>query len=184
MRCFLAVLPPSEVVADVDRFIEPRREATAHLPLRWGQASWYHLTLAFMADYPESRVDELAGALDDWAARREPLTMQLAGAGAFGSLERAKVLYLGVAGVAATTLTEWSAQLRSLVTHHGGSPDGTGFTPHLTVARSSRGVKAGRILQALDTYESRPFGVSRIALVASQPSRYTYELVHQAQLGV
>ncbi len=183
MRCFLAVLPPSKVTADIDSFLEPRRQATRQLPLRWGQAGRYHLTLAFMADYPEARVDELTNALDDWAARRQSLTMQLAGAGVFGSPDRAKVLYLKVPGAAAPTLAEWSAQLRALVTHHGGSPDGAGFIPHLTVARSNRGVKAGRILQALDTYESQPFEVTAIALVASRPPNYTHELVHQAHLG-
>jgi len=29
MRCFIAVTPPADVVSDIDRFLEPRRTATA-----------------------------------------------------------------------------------------------------------------------------------------------------------
>ena len=137
MRCFLAVIPPADVIAGIERFLEPRRTASQRSPWRWTRPGSYHVTLAFMADYPDQRTEELIQGLDAWAQRRAPLTMTVAGAGAFRSPERAKVLYLGVPGEAAARLGEWSQQLRALVTHHGGSPDGAGFTPHLTVARAA-----------------------------------------------
>ena len=182
MRCFIAVTPPSDVVSDIDRFLEPRRIATENSPWRWSRPTTYHLTLAFMADHPGHRVEELIQALDEWAGRHAPLAMSIAGAGGFRGPECAKVLYLGVPGAAAVELGEWSGQLRALVTHHGGSPYGTGFRPHLTIARAQRAQKAGRLLQALDTYESREFVVPEVVLVESRLATRTHEVLHRAAL--
>ena len=182
MRCFIAVTPPSDVVSDIDRFLEPRRTATESSPWRWSRPTTYHLTLAFMADHPGHRIEELVQGLDEWAGRHAPLKMSIAGAGGFRSPERAKVLYLGVPGAAAVQLGEWSGQLRALVTHHGGSPDGTGFRAHLTIARAQRAQKAGRLLQALDTYESREFVVPEVVLVESRLASRAYEVLHRAIL--
>ena len=182
MRCFIAVTPPSDVVADIDRFLEPRRIATESSPWRWSRPTTYHLTLAFMADHPGHRIEELVQGLDEWAGRHAPLKMSIAGAGGFRSPERAKVLYLGVPGDAAARLGEWSGQLRALVTHHGGSPDGAGFRAHLTIARAQRAQKAGRLLQALGTYESREFVVPEVVLVESRLTTRTHEVLHRAAL--
>lgn len=182
MRCFIAVTPPADVVSDIDRFLEPRRAATEKSPWRWSRPATYHLTLAFMADHPGYRAEELAQAIDEWAGRHTPLAMSIAGAGGFRSPERAKVLYLGVPGDAAAQLGEWSGQLRALVTHHGGSPDGTGFRAHLTIARAQRAQKAGRLLQALDTYESREFVVPEVVLVESHLATRAHEVLHRAIL--
>ena len=182
MRCFIAVTPPSDVVSDIDRFLEPRRTATESSPWRWSRPTTYHLTLAFMADHPGHRIEELVQGLDEWAGRHAPLKMSIAGAGGFRSPERAKVLYLGVPGAAAVQLGEWSGQLRALVTHHGGSPDGMGFRAHLTIARAQRAQKAGRLLQALDTYESREFVVPEVVLVESRLANRTHEVLHRVIL--
>ena len=182
MRCFIAVTPPSDVVADIDRFLEPRRIATESSPWRWSRPTTYHLTLAFMADHPGHRVEELVQAINEWAGRHAPLAMSIAGAGGFRGPERAKVLYLGVPGDAAAQLGEWSGQLRALVTHHGGSPDGTGFRAHLTIARAQRAQNAGRLLQALDTYASREFVVPEVVLVESRLTTRTHEVLHRAAL--
>ena len=108
--------------------------------------------------------------------------MSIAGAGGFRSPERAKVLYLGVPGGAAVQLGEWSGQLRALITHHGGSPDGAGFKAHLTIARAQRAQNAGRLLQALDTYASREFVVPEVVLVESRLATRVHEVLHRAIL--
>ena len=182
MRCFIAVIPPADVVSDIDRFLEPRRTATESSPWRWSRPTTYHLTLAFMADHPGHRVEELIQALDEWAGRHAPLAMSIAGAGGFRGPECAKVLYLGVPGGAAVQLGEWSGQLRALVTHHGGSPDGAGFRAHLTIARAQRAQNAGRLLQALDTYASREFVVPEVVLVESRLATRVHEVLHRAIL--
>ena len=48
MRCFLAMIPPADVIAGIERFLEPRRTASQGSPWRWTRPSSYHVTLAFI----------------------------------------------------------------------------------------------------------------------------------------
>ena len=56
VRMFVALVPPDEVVEDLEAFLEPRREAA---PLRWAGPGQLHLTLAFLASVEDRRLDEL-----------------------------------------------------------------------------------------------------------------------------
>ena len=54
MRLFTAVVPPPEAVEHLDAFLDPRRAAA---PFRWTRPEQLHVTLAFMAEADERRVD-------------------------------------------------------------------------------------------------------------------------------
>lgn len=191
MRCFLAILPPPEVIEHLDDFLQARRDADASgdRQWRWTRQEHLHLTLAFLAELPDWRIDGLIAGLDDWAQRHTPVSLRAAGGGAFPEPGRAKVLWLGIApDVAAGEIATWAGQLRALATHHGGDVDGQRFVPHLTAARSGRAHTAGRWLQALDSYQGPEFAVQEIALVESHlgqgPGRSPrYEVHHRATLS-
>ena len=70
MRLFVAVVPPDDVLDDLDAHLEPRREAGPEI--RWTDRHQWHVTLAFLGDVPERRLDDLTEALARSAARREP----------------------------------------------------------------------------------------------------------------
>ena len=63
MRIFAAVVPPDDALTDLGEFLDPRRDAGPEL--RWTDPSLWHITLAFMADVPERRLDEVALAVAD-----------------------------------------------------------------------------------------------------------------------
>ncbi len=191
VRAFLAVVPPLRVLEHLDDHLQPRRDADGVSPSwRWTRPEHLHLTLAFLADLPDWRVEELVTGLTDWGARHTRMSMSLGQAGAFPAPDRAKVLWVGVAEPEVRqTLTEWSMALRGLCNHHGAPPDGQRFTPHVTVARSGRARCAGRWVQALDAYRSPAFDVTEVSLLQSHlgegPGRTPrYEVVHQAQLAL
>lgn len=155
-------------MADLDAYLQPRRDADTDRDWRWSRAEQLHLTLAFLADVPDWQEEPLAEALTAWAARHAGLRMSLGTAGAFPDPGGAKVLWVGVPEEAARReLTAWAGQLRGLASHHGADVDGTRFTPHVTVARSGRRRAAGRWVQALDAYRSEPFDVAELHLVQS-----------------
>lgn len=166
----MAVLPPVDVVEELDEFLEPRRVAVAgSLPLRWTLPEQWHLTLAFLAEVPDRALDDLEVRLERAARRRTPFTLSLAGAGAFPHVAGAKVLYAAVTGEpeAAEELRRLAVGCRAAATKAGIAVDGARFTPHVTLARSRRPVSALRLAAALDTYASRSFPVEEIALVQS-----------------
>lgn len=169
MRAFLAVVPPPDVIDDLLHHLQPRRDAdAADGSWRWTEPDHLHLTLAFMADLPEHREDDLVAAAEAWGRRQRPCRMALGRAGAFPDPGAAKVLWVGVEEEdARQTLSTWARQLRDVAAHHGARPDGKRFRAHVTVARSGRPRAAARVAQALDGYRSAPFEVSEVVLVCS-----------------
>src|SRR4051794_21808931 len=94
-RLFVGVVPPQHAVDHLDAFLDVRRPAG---PFRWTLAEQWHLTLAFLGDVADRSYDELVERLDRAGAKRSPLSLQLAGGGAFPNVGRARVLWAGVRG--------------------------------------------------------------------------------------
>ncbi len=184
---FAAVVPPEDVLEDLEEFLAPRREAAA---FRWTVPEQWHLTLAFMERVPERSLDDLLERLTRAGRRRTPFSLALAGSGAFPGVARAKVLYAGIeaAPEAREELQRLATGARAAAAKAGAPVDGATFRPHLTLARATRPVEATRWLRVLDTYHSRPFGVEELVLVQSHlgegpRKRPRYETVARFPLG-
>src|SRR6185503_7400304 len=94
MRMFVALPLPEVVRNNLAEFLEPRQEAgRAELGLRWTVPDQWHVTLAFLPEVADRHTDELLERLERAAARRNPLVLRVAGAGAFPHAGRAKVLW-------------------------------------------------------------------------------------------
>jgi 2'-5' RNA ligase len=188
---FAAVLPPQDVLEDLEEFLGPRQEAAQGSgELRWTRPEGWHLTLAFMANVPERSLDDLHERLTRAGSRRDPFTLRLAAGGAFPNPARAKVLYAGVEGEpeALEELRRLATGARAAAGKAGAPADGAAFRPHLTLARMRRPVEATRWLRVLSTYRSRPFEVTDFALVESHlgqgpGNRPRYDVVRQFSLG-
>ncbi len=187
MRAFVAVVPPDEVVAHLDAFLEPRREAGA---FRWTLPEHIHLTLAFLAEVPDRALDDLVERLGLAASRRTPFTTRIAGGGAFPHAGRARVLYAGLelADDARLELDRMATGARAAAGPAGIAVDGQRFRPHLTVARLGRPAEVSNWVRLLDAYRGPEWEVDRIRLVASHlgegmARRPRYETVEEFTLG-
>jgi RNA 2',3'-cyclic 3'-phosphodiesterase len=191
MRMFAAVVPPQDVLDELEEFLDPRQEAPqGSAELRWTRPESWHLTLAFMADVPQRSLDDLLERLARAGRRRDPFTLRLAGGGAFPNPGRAKVFYAGVEAAAddLEELRRLSTGARAAAAKSGASADGATFRPHLTLARMRRPVEATRWLRVLSTYRSRAFEVTDFALVESHlgqgpGNRPRYDVVGSFELG-
>ncbi len=185
---FAAVTPSEEAVADLDAFLEVRREAA---PFRWAGAEQLHLTLAFLADVPDRRLDELEERLARAAARRHAFPARLAGGGAFPHAARARVLWCGldVDDEGRVELGRMATGARAAATRAGIDVDGQRFRPHVTVARLGRPAEVSSWVRLLDAYAGPSWPVDRVDLVASYlgegpRGRPRYETVASFPLGV
>ncbi len=163
---FVAVVPPEDAIEDLDEFLEPRRAAAE---LRWTAIDQVHLTLAFLADVPERRLDDLQERLARAAARRTPFDTALTGGGAFPHVAGARVLWVGLdlAETARTELSRLSTGARAAASKAGIVVDGARFRPHLTVARMRRPGEATSWVRLLDAYRGPTWTVTTMSLVAS-----------------
>lgn len=165
LRLFTAVVPPAEFVDELDRFLEPRREAQSSL--RWTPPDHWHLTTAFMADVEPWRLDRLVEGLASAAERTAPLRLELGGGGSFGAADAANVLWLGVRS-GADDLDTLAVRCRNAAEHAGAPTDGTRFTPHLTLARTSRRADVRKLLQVIEVFEHPGWEVAELALIESR----------------
>ena len=183
-RLFVAITLPLAVAEDLADFLEPRREADS--PVRWVAEDRWHVTLAFMPRVPDRAYDDLVESLSAAAARRAPLRLSLAAAGAFPSADRAKVLYAGVRSGTDQAATDQAATeqesaeqelaelarlsrgMRSAANTAGVEVDGTAFRPHVTLARLIKPMDATRWLRVLDTYSGPSWSVTEVELIQSE----------------
>ncbi len=169
MRAFLAVDLPEEVACALEEHVTPRREAlAARREWRWTRREHLHLTLAFLPELEEWREERLVEQAGAFLARRHPVDLGLAGAGAFPDPGAARVLWAAVEEGGPGALSAWAAGLRAAASHVGVRVDGTRFSPHVTLARAvGRPRPAGHVLQALDTLRTPTWRADEVVLVAS-----------------
>jgi RNA 2',3'-cyclic 3'-phosphodiesterase len=166
MRMFVAVVPPPEVVRHLDGFLEVRRAAAAY---RWAPAEQLHVTLAFLAEVPDRKLDDLVDRLGRAATRRTAFSATIAGGGAFPDVGRARVLWAGLDldEHGRIELARTATGARAAANRAGVPVDGQRFRPHLTVARLGRPDEVTSWVRLLDAYRGPTWTVDRITLVAS-----------------
>jgi 2'-5' RNA ligase len=187
MRLFAALVPPDEALADLDDFLEVRREAGA---FRWTQSDQVHVTLAFLADVPDRSLDELVERLGRAAARRTAFTAAIAGGGAFPNVGRARVLWAGLDldESGRTELDRLATGARAAAAKTGIEVDGQRFKAHLTVARLGRPQEVTRWVRLLDAYRGPTWTADTLTLVQSHlgegpRNRPRYEVLAELPLA-
>lgn len=167
-RLFLAVRPPEPVADDLERYIGPRREAEP--ALRWAQPEHWHVTLAFLGDLAGEQADRLVENLGPVAATTAPFELTLGGAGSFPHPGAAKALWLG-AQAGGAELEALARRCRTAAARSNVHVEGGRFQPHLTVARSNRGLAARRWLELLDGFGGFGWWVTDFVLIDSELTR-------------
>ncbi len=137
MRLFLAIPAAGAAQARLGEAIARWR---AQIPeVKWETPEALHLTLQFIGEWPAEREAELAAALASlaWA----PLTLRLAGTGAFPDVRDPRLLWAGVA--APPELERAAAAIAQRLQLLGIAPEERPFTPHITLGRLPRRERAG-----------------------------------------
>jgi 2'-5' RNA ligase len=116
-----------------------------------------HITLKFLGEIQETRVDAIYAAMEAAFSPFEPFEISLKGVGAFPSPRRPRVMWVGVEE-GRETLIEMQAALEAQLSKLGFQKEKRRFHPHLTLARvkSSRGT--GRVRQFIEAHEADPLG--------------------------
>ncbi len=162
---FVAVVPPTEVVEQIEAFLEPRRDADP--ALRWTEPYQWHLTLAFLPDVGARSLDALVERLERVAGRRTTFAVRFDGSGAFPSPDRARVLWLGVTADPPASLDHLATGVRAAANKSGAVVQGGRFRPHLTLARLRQPQDATRWLRVLGSYDGPGWTADSIELIES-----------------
>ncbi len=148
-------------------------------------ADHLHLTLKFLGETEEGLVPEIVAAMREASAGVTPFTVSVRGTGAFPSLARPSVLWVGLEG--AEPLARMARRLDDDVAALGFERERRPWSPHITLARvrGSRGLdQAKAILQAHahDSFAEARIEEIRLKKSVLQPQGPEYTTVDAVRL--
>jgi RNA 2',3'-cyclic 3'-phosphodiesterase len=182
MRIFIALNLERAVRTGLHRALEPLRQRG--WPVRWMAAPALHLTLRFLGDVEGADVERIESTLRVVAAKHGPQHLELGGFGAFPSLRRATVLWVGV--TAAPALMALQRELDVAVSRLGYGREEKPFRPHITVARLQGGARPVDVERAIAEFDyANSVSVATMDLMRShlEPGGAQYEALLRLSLG-
>lgn len=163
IRSFIAISLSAEIYEGLDQVIAGLRDSLPDAPLRWVPARNIHLTLKFLGSVSEANLGMLEKTLNMVAGQHSAFEMSVGGFGAFPSIHRPRVLWVGVE--ASRTLQDVQSGIEYETSRLGYPKEDRPFSPHLTIARASRNAPPSEIKlmsQIISKYEVGFLGAFRV----------------------
>jgi 2'-5' RNA ligase len=198
VRLFVAAYPPTRVRDDFAGLVarlgvgQPRERGRS---VRLAPVEQMHVTVAFLGDVADEKVDAARLAVDRAVKGAEPFTIRVAGGGTFGR-GRFTILWAGLrpvdhgqtpGGAGSAGLTRLAKAVRRELKAARLPYDPKPLRPHLTVARPGDRVTADELaadLASLGAYEGPEWTVDEIRLMRSHLGPHpTYDVLHTAPLA-
>jgi 2'-5' RNA ligase len=181
MRCFIAVPCATPGVA---RLLSELEKINADTKIV--KPENLHLTLKFLGEVPESKVDEIYSALVDCLSPFRAFDVSLKGIGAFPKLRRVRVIWVGF-GKNSERFIEMNESIEKAMEGIG-FPRETRFHPHLTLARVRTARGKEELISFIEKYATTPFGDTHIERVELMKSTLTprgplYSTLYQVKLA-
>ena len=170
MRLFVAPQPPRDALAELESAVAPLRAGWP--AVRWAGPDRWHVTLAFLGEVAEPRLDGLRKRLARAAGRHPPVRVRIGRGGAFPAPGRARVLCAHIEGEprALAGLRALAGSVAAGARRAGAPPpdEGRRYRPHVTLARSSQPADLGPLVEALSEFAGSAWSATRIELVRSE----------------
>ncbi|HUR06950.1 MAG TPA: RNA 2',3'-cyclic phosphodiesterase [Nonomuraea sp.] len=180
MRLFAALMPPDEVLDEIERAIEPH---VGQVPgLRWPDRATWHITLAFFGEVPERVLPELQVRLARAVSRHAALDLAFTDFGAFSSAHRARVFWAGLSGDPMIRLSE---SVKAGARRAGAvQTDEKRFHPHLTLARARTEMDLRPLVESLSGFSGSTWRAESVRLIRShQGAQMRYESLAEWDLA-
>ena len=167
LRTFIAVDVPAPIKLELERFEKELKKSGTDVS--WVKPERVHLTLKFLGNVPEEAISDIKEALREVAASSAPMRLQPAGCGAFPSLKKMRVVWVGLRGDDAPLRTLQN-KVEAALLPLGFEPEDRPFRAHLTLGR----VKGKRNLHSLQEallarqdFKAEAFDVTELVLYKS-----------------
>ena len=133
-RVFCAIEIAQEIREAVVEHISGLRRAVPEAQASWSRPENIHLTLKFLGDLSQTRVEQLSEAASRAASRSTPFRIELEQTGCFPTHGSPRVLWIGI-NDPDSKLAELHAHLEEECAKEGFEKEARRYHPHLTIAR-------------------------------------------------
>src|SRR5215813_7327188 len=129
MRLFIAQDLPAELIAEIEQLIDKLRPTA---PLQWSKPSNLHVTLKFIGQWPEERLEKLKNALAKTPSCA-PMELRIGEMGFFPNARQARSFHCAIEGKGIGAL---AAEIDRITSRLGVESEKRAYSPHLTLARN------------------------------------------------
>jgi 2'-5' RNA ligase len=150
MRLFIAIDLSASIRKSLSEQIRDLEKILDTSAIRWVKPSAIHLTLKFLGETPEHKVERIQSTLTEIAPRFSPFIVQIGTFGCFPNLRKPRVLWVGIqdqTGSLKKIHHELEMEFRKL----GFKAENRPFRAHLTLGRVKKNLNSA----ALDTLRSQ-----------------------------
>lgn len=184
LRTFVAFELPEPVVAFMAGI--QQRLKSRGLRVRWVRPQNIHLTLKFFGNIDPAEVEKISSAMAAAAGSTTPLALSAKGVGVFPGIQRARVIWVGLAGQTAQ-LAALQKTLDDRLQQVGFAADSRTFQGHLTLGRFKARTHPRRLVEVLQEFTgivSEPFTADALCLFKSdlQPAGAVYSKLKSVSL--
>ncbi len=148
IRSFIAIDFPDFIHKKLNEVIELLREQNPGI-VRWVPAKNIHLTLKFLGDISPANLEMLCKILEAEAGHHEPFSVQVGDLGAYPSMRRPRVIWVGVKNVEPLGALQQGVESETL--RLGYAPEERAFSPHLTLGRVSHNASPDQLHRLSDS---------------------------------
>lgn len=184
MRAFIA-FEISDAVRGEFMLIQNELRKTG-ADVKWTRPENIHVTLKFLGEVSEDRIDGISKALDSIAKEYKAFEITLFKLGAFPKLDFPRVVWIGIDENCAV-VEEIQAKIENACYNMGFERDKRPYSSHLTIGRVRGPKNKDRLKQALTTLDVKPvmFHAKEIILFRSTltPKGPIYTKHHAARLS-
>ncbi len=182
VRLFVALIFPDEIKAALGRLIYdllPKSQG-----IKWVEPHNIHLTLKFIGEISEKKVERIIDAIGDVLTGRAKFEGHIAGCGGFPNLKQPRVLWVGLGG--AEPAIDIAKQLNHKLIPIGVKSEKKPLSPHLTLGRIKRPTDLSELTVYMENlnFDAGSVILDRVALVKSTltPSGPIYENIKVFEL--
>jgi RNA 2',3'-cyclic 3'-phosphodiesterase len=168
-RTFIAIgipRPMGREIAGLQTVLAP--EITG---CRWAESSPFHITLAFLGDVLNSDLAQLNESINAATDSIGPFEVALEGLGAFPSVARPRVIWVGVGGPNMKPLLDLQEAVVDAIAEIGFRPDDLKFHPHVTIGRIKPGrhghCNLTRLVERYRGWSTESFAVEEVTTFSS-----------------
>jgi len=164
-RCFIAIALTDHAREELDRLQGRLRDILPPNTVRWTVPKNIHLTLHFLGDVAQDRLDDIRRTLRDMAANHNPFSLNLSNLGCFPNPRRPRIVWIGLSGETDLLVSLQRGLGEQLKKAIGFQPDTRPYSPHLTIGRVKKGIPQPQLRQLGQSLEHEIQGVGQLALL-------------------
>jgi RNA 2',3'-cyclic 3'-phosphodiesterase len=169
LRCFIAIDPDEPVILHMQTLRKNIEARCGSSSIRWIEPEQTHLTLRFLGNVAADVIPHLQDALTEACSGISAFSLTTGEIGAFPSVKRPKVIWLGFRGDI-DALLSLQQNIEQNVGKFGEEQEDRLFTPHLTLGRVRENHEqrsVGNVLRTCDVLAGLSWCVREVRLIHS-----------------